>query len=196
MEFGRKMEVTLVEMQKLLPRLQPELIWLPIPSPKDTPLKNKVTMELKTQLQHCPSKEPIAEVQKVVILAFPVQVKPKMIDREPKTPKTTSSNPSPRRVSTRKKKKEPTPDPSTKTEEEGSSKDVEEVEMVNSSKEPESEEEAEPQTPPPKKTKFKIRTFEWKKSTLAFETPSSSKRPAKGKMPKKGKSFQKKPKRK
>ena len=34
-EFGRKMEATLVEMQKLLPGPQPEPFRMPIPSPKD-----------------------------------------------------------------------------------------------------------------------------------------------------------------
>ena len=59
-EFGRKMEVTFVEMQKLLLGPQPELFRLPIPSPRGTPLKNRATVELKTPLQHRPSKEPVA----------------------------------------------------------------------------------------------------------------------------------------
>ena len=47
-EFGRKMEAILVEMRKLLPGPQLELFWLPIPSPRDTPLKHRATIELKT----------------------------------------------------------------------------------------------------------------------------------------------------
>ena len=197
MEFGQKIEATLVEMWKLLPGPQPEPIRLPIPSSKGTPLKKKAALELTTPLQHCLGKEPVIEVQKVVTLASPVQMKPKMTEREPEIPKMTSFNPFPRRVSTKKKKKEPTPDPSMEMEEEEFSKDIEEVEMVSSSKEPKlEEEEVEPETPPPEKTKLKTRTFEWKKSTLAFKTPGSNKRLVKGKTPKKGESFQKKPKKK
>ena len=188
-EFRQKMEATLVEMWKLLPRLQPEPIQLPISSPKGTPLKNRATMDLKTPLQHCPSKEPIAKVQKVVTLASPVQVKLKMTEMEPNTPKMMSSDLFPQRISTRKKKKEPTPDSSIEMEEEGSFEEVEEVEMVSSSEEPESEEEeAEPETLLPKKTKLKTWTSEQKKSILAFKTLGSSKRLAKEKMPKKGES--------
>ena len=191
------MEANLVEMWKLLPKLQSKPIQLPILSPKGTLLKNRATVELKTSLQRCLGKEPIAEVHKVVTPMSRVQMKLKMIERELETPKTTSSNPFPRTVSTRKTKKEPTPNLSTKTEEEGSSKDVEEVEMVNSNEELETEEEgAELETPPLEKTKLKTRTFERKKSTPAFKTLGSSKKPAKGKTPKKGESSQKKPKRK
>ena len=138
------------------PQLEP--IRLPIPSPKDTLLKNMATMELKTVLQHPHGKELVGEVQKVVTPASPFQVKTKMTEKEPEIPKMTSFDSSLRRVSTRKKKKEPTPDSSTKTKEEGSSEDVK---MVSSSKEPElEEEEAELETPPPKKTKLKTWTFE------------------------------------
>ena len=85
----------------------------------------------------------------------------KMIEREPETPKTTSPDPSPRRVNIGKKNKEPTPDLSTETEEEGSSKDVEEVEMVNCSEKSESKEvEAKPKTPLLEKTKLKNWTSE------------------------------------
>ena len=76
-------------------------------------------MELKTLLQHHPNKKPLVEVQKVVTPISPIQVKSKMIEREPETPKTTRSDPFLRRVNTRKKKKEPTLDPSMETEEEG-----------------------------------------------------------------------------
>ena len=47
-------------------------------------------------------------------------MKTKMSEREPKTLKTTSSDPSLRKVSIKKKKKEPTLDLSMKEEEEGS----------------------------------------------------------------------------
>ena len=85
-------------------------------------------MELKTLLQHRPGKEPVAEVQKVVSPVSSVQVKPKMTEKKSETPKMTSSNPFPRRVSTRKKK-EPTPAPTMEMEEERSSEDVEEVDI-------------------------------------------------------------------
>ena len=49
-EFGQKMEATLVDMRKLLPKLQLKAFWLPISSPRITLPKNKVTMELKTLL--------------------------------------------------------------------------------------------------------------------------------------------------
>ena len=161
---------------------------MPIPFQKDTPLKNRVTVEPKILLQHRPGKELAAKVQKVVALASLVQVKTKMTKREPKTPKTTSSDPSSRRVNT-KKKKEPFLDPSMETEEEGSFEDVEEVEMVNSNKESESEEEeAELENPLLEKTKIKTWTSELKKFTFAFKTLGSSKRLVKGKMPKRGNS--------
>ena len=47
-EFEQKMEATLVELQKLLIRLQSEPFWLPIPSPRGTLLKHRATVELKT----------------------------------------------------------------------------------------------------------------------------------------------------
>ena len=56
-EFWRKMEATLIEMQKLLPGLQSEPIRLPIPSPRGIPQKNRATVELKTPHQHFPGKE-------------------------------------------------------------------------------------------------------------------------------------------
>ena len=188
-EFAKKMEATLVEMRKLLPGPRPKLIRLPIPSPKGTPQKNRVIVELKTPVHHCHGKESAIEVQKVVAPASPIQVKPKMTERESETLKTTSFDPSLRRISTKKKKKEPTPEPRTEEEEEGSSEDVEELELVSSNKELELEdEEAEPATPPPEKTKLKTRTSERKKSTPIFKTLGSSKRLTKGKTPKKGES--------
>ena len=194
-EFKRKMEATLVKMQKL-PGSQPKPIWLPIPFPKDTPQKNRATVELKTPHQHRPGKELVAEAGKVVTPAIVLPATTKVTEKEPETPKMTSSDPSPRKVSTRKKKKEPTPKRSMEEEEEGSSEEEEDVEMVSSSNEPgsEGEEEPEPETPPPQKKKIKTRTSKRKKSTPAFKTPISLKRPMKGKMPKKGESFQKKPK--
>ena len=155
-------------------------------------------MELKTLHQHRPSNKPVAEVEKVVTPTSSIQVKAKISKRELETSKTTSSDPSLRRVSTRKKKKEPTLEPSMEEEEEGSSKDMEEVEMVNSNEESESEEEEEPELeiPLPEKTKIKIQTLERKKSTLAFKTLVSIKRPAKEKTLKKGENSQNKSKRK
>ena len=190
----------MLEMRKLLPRPRLELFQLLIPSPRSTPLKHRAAMELKTPQQHHHGKEPVTEADKVVTPASMVPVKIKVVEKEPRTPKTTSSNPSPRRINTRKKKNEPTPKPSMEIEGEGSSKDVEEVEMVSSSKEPESKEdeeaEPEPKTPLLEKTRLKTRTFEWKKATPVFKTLVSTKRSTKGKMPKKGKSSQKKPRKK
>ena len=197
-EFGKKMEATLVQMQKLLLGSQSELFRLPIPSPRGTLPLTRVMVELKTPQQHCPSKKLVAEAKKVVTPTFLVLVKTKVVEKGPETPKTKNSNPSLRRVNTRKVKKEPTPESSTKIEEEGSSEDVEEVEVEDSSKELESEEEeeAEPETPPLEKIRIKTRTSERHKATPALKTPVSTKRPTKEKTPKKGKSSQKKPKKK
>ena len=68
---------------------------------------------MKTLQQHCPSKEPITEANKVVTPTSMVLVKTKVVEKEPETPKTKSSNPSPKRVTTKKVKKEPTPKSST-----------------------------------------------------------------------------------
>ena len=169
--------------------LQLEPILLPILSPRGTSQKNRATIELKTPHQHRPGKEPVAETGKVVILAIVVPATRKMTKKEPETPKMTSSDPSPRRVSTRKKKKEPSPKPSTKEEEEGSLEDVEELELVSSSEEPElEEEEAEPAFPPLEKSKLKTQTSERKKSTLVFKILGTNKRLTKGKTPKRGES--------
>ena len=170
-EFECKMEATLVEMRKLLPGLQPEPIRLPILSLTDTPQKNNVIVELKIPHQHCPGKEPNIEAKKVVTPAIVVPATRKMTEKELETPKTTSSNPSLWRISSRKKKKEPTSEPSMKEEEEESSKDVEELELVNSSEEPElEEEEAKPAFPPPEKTKSRLRL-------LNIRSPPLSSRP-------------------
>ena len=140
----------------MLPGPQSEPIRLPIPSPRDTPQKNRVIVELKTLHQYCPSKEPVAKTKKVVIPAKVVPATTKMIKKEPETLKTTSSYPSPQRISTKKKKKESTREPGTEEEEEGSLEGLEKLELVSSSEEPESgEEEAEPTTPLPEKTKLK-----------------------------------------
>ena len=207
-EFGRKMEVTLAEMWKLLSGLQPKLFRLPIPSPKDPLLKkfqnfvesmNRAPIELRTLQQHHLSKELVSEVEKVATPALVVQVKAKVVEKELETPKTKNSEPSLRKVNTRKKK-EPTLESSTKTEEEGSFEDVEEVEVEDSSKELELEEEEEvepkPETLPPEKIRIKTRTSERHKATHVLKTSVSTKRPAKGKTPKKGENSQKKPKKK
>ena len=72
-------------------------------------------MELKIPHQHHLGKEPVVEAGKVVTPAIVVLATMKMIEKEPKTPKTMSSDPSLQRVSTRKKK-EPTPEPSIEGE--------------------------------------------------------------------------------
>ena len=61
-----------MEMQKLLPRPQPESFRLPIPSPRGTRLKKRATMELKTPHQHRLGKELVAEIEKVVTPASSV----------------------------------------------------------------------------------------------------------------------------
>ena len=115
-------------------------------------------VELKTPHQNCPGKEPNVEAKKVVTPAIVVPATRKMTEKELETPKTTSSDPFPWRISTRKKKKEPTPSPSAEEEEEGSSEDVEDLELVSSSEEPESEEEeVEQAIPPPEKTNSRLR---------------------------------------
>ena len=48
--FGRKMEATLVEIQKLVSGVQSEPSRVPLPSPKATPQKNRPIVELKTSL--------------------------------------------------------------------------------------------------------------------------------------------------
>ena len=67
-EFGWKIEATLVEMWKLLPGPQSEPFWLPILSPRGTPLKNWAMVELKTPHQHRPNKKLVVEAEKVVTL--------------------------------------------------------------------------------------------------------------------------------
>ena len=46
--FGRKMEATLVEIQKLVSRSPADSNRLPLPFPKATPLKENPLVELKT----------------------------------------------------------------------------------------------------------------------------------------------------
>ena len=200
-EFGKKMEATLVEMRKLLPGPQSEPFRLPIPSLRDPlPKKfqdfiesmNKALMELRTLQQHRPGKEPVFEAEKVATPVPVVQVKAKVVEKKSETPKTKNFDPSPKKICMRKKKKKPTLESRTETEEEGSFEDVEEVEVKDSSKESEleEEEEVEPklETPPPKKTRIKTRTSKRKKTTPVLKTLVSTKRLAKGKMPKKGES--------
>ena len=147
-------------------------------------------MELKTPLSQQPSKELVAKIPKIEIPSAPAPapMMKKMTEREPETPKTTSSEPSLQR-STRKKQKEPSPELSTEEEEEGSSKEEEDVEMVSSNNElgSDEEEEAELATPPlGKKKKIKTRASKQKKSAPVFKTLVSLKRPTK--IPKKGES--------
>ena len=193
-EFGRRMEATLVKMQKLVPGPQLEPIWLPLPSPKSTLQKTRPIVQLKTPLPQRLGKELILEAVKKATPTIVVSATEKMTKKESETPKTTSSEPSLQQRSTIKKKKEPTLDSSSEEEEAKSSEDVEELEVVTSNDEPRfDEEEAEPATPPPEKKK-KIKTWasKWKKSAPISKTPVSLKRPMK--TPKKGESSQKKPK--
>ena len=181
MSFGRKMEATLVEMRKLVSGSLAESSRPPLPSPKAMPLKEKPLMELKTPLPQQPMKELVAEVAKIEILAAPASTKAK---KELETPKTTSSEPSLWRMSTKKTKKEPTRELSKKEEDAESS---EEETVDSSSKELELEEEAELATPPlEKKKKMETRASDWKKPASAFKTLASQKRPVK--IPKKGES--------
>ena len=89
MSFGSKMEVTLVEMRKLVCGLPAESSQLVLPSPKTMPQKEKPLVELK---------ELVVEVAKIEIPIAPASAKAK----ESETPKTTSLEPSQWRMSTRK----------------------------------------------------------------------------------------------
>ena len=179
--FWRKMEVILVEMRKLVSRSPAESTRPPLSSPKSTPLKEKLLVELKTPLPQWLIKELVAEVAKIEILAAPASAKAK---KESETPKNTSSEPSPQRISTRKTKKEPTLELSESLGKE----------MADSfGKKSELEEEAEPATLLPKK-KMETQASDWKKPAFAFKTPVPQKRPTK--TSKKGDSPQKKQKKK
>ena len=101
-DFGYKMEATLVEMRKLVSIPQPEPIRLPIPSPRGSPQKTRLIVELKTPLPQCPSKELVTETLKIMIPAASIPAKAKMTKKESETPKTTSFDPSPRRMNTMK----------------------------------------------------------------------------------------------
>ena len=185
--FGCKMEATLIERRKLVSGSQSKPSRVPLPSLKATPQKSRPIVELKTLLLQRPMKELVVEIAKIEVLVALALAKTKMTKRELETPKTTSSEPSLQR-STRKKTKEPSPEL-----EEEETESLEEVE--SSGQEPESEEEAKPTTPPPeKKKKTKTWASEQKKPASAFKTLVSQKRPIK--TPKKGESSQKKLKRK
>ena len=90
-EFGCKMEGTLVEIWKLVAGPQLEPIRTPLPSLKMTPQKPMV--ELKIPLPQHPSKELVLETKKKEVPAIEVVVK-KMTERDSETPKTTSFEPS------------------------------------------------------------------------------------------------------
>ena len=182
--FGHKMETTLVEIRKLVLGSQAGSSRPPLPSLAATPQKEKSLVGLKTPLQQLPIKDLIAEVAKIEISAIPTLAKTK---GELETPKTTSSEHSPYR-SGRKKMEEPSPE--SEEEEESLEEEIE-----SSGGEPESEDEAKPAITLPKyKKKIETRSSDQKKPTFAFKTLASQKRPTK--TPRKGESFQKKPKRK
>ena len=187
-EFGRRVEAILVEIQKLVSKPQLEPIQPPLSFTKTTPQKPLV--ELKTLPPHRPGKEVVPEAKKKEPPTIVVPVK-KMTERELKTPKTTNSEPSPQRRSAKRKKKKPTPS----TEEDEAESSEEEV-VESSGEEPESEEEeAEPSTPSlEKKKKIETRASDWKKPAPVSKTLVSLKRPTK--TLKKGESSQKKPKKK
>ena len=156
MDFGHKMEATLVEIQKLVFESRSELSQIPLPSPKTTPLKTRPMVELKTPLPQCPRKELVIEAPKIEVLAAPIPAT-KMTEKESETPKTTSFELSPWKSNRKKKKKkkEPIPEPSEEEEDDGSSEELEEEEVVSFSDELElEEEEAEPAIPPPEKKKL------------------------------------------
>ena len=96
--FAHKMETTFVEIQKLVPRSQPGPSRLPLPSPTAMLHKEKPLVELKTPLLQCPMQELVAEVAKIEILAVPTSAKTKELE----IPKTTSSEPPPRRSGRKK----------------------------------------------------------------------------------------------
>ena len=169
-DFKRKMEITLGEMQKLFSKSQAEgLSQLPLPAV--IPQKGKQWEVLRTHLQQRSVKKVIAEVAKIevppvefpatTLAANPITVKTKKIEKDSGT-KTTSSEPSSQRRSARKKTKEPFPE---QDEDEESS----EEEIRSSGEEPELE-EAEPTTPPPEKKKeIETQSFDRKKPASAFK---------------------------
>ena len=110
--FGRKMETTLVDIRKLVSRSQagpsrPPLLLT-------TPQKEKQVKELKTLLQQRLIKEVIAKVAKIEIptavsATTPIAAKAKKTEKDSET-KMTSSKPSSQRKSSKKKTKEPSPE--------------------------------------------------------------------------------------
>ena len=132
---------------------------------------------MKTLVPQHLGKEQVVEAPMIMVLVAPTPAAMKMTERESETPKTTSFDPSLRRMSTRMTKKEPTPDPSSEEEEDRSSEELEEEEVVSSSDELESgKEEVEPATPPSEKKRFKTWASERKKPASFFKTPISLKR--------------------
>lgn len=88
---------------------------------------------------------PPVEFPAATLIATPIAVKTKKVEKDSET-MTTSSEPSSQRKSAKKKKKEPTPE--LELEEESTTEDI-----GSSGGDPESEEEAEPVTLPPTKRK-------------------------------------------
>ena len=185
--FGCKMEATLVDIQKLVFELQARLSQPPLPLM--TPQKEKQVKVLKTPLHQRPIKEVIAEVAKIEILpaatraATLATVKTKKTEKDLET-KTISSELSLHRKSAKKKTKEPSPE--SKEEEESTAE-----ETGSSGEEQESEEEAKPMTlPAEKRRRMETQASDKKKPAFMFRTPVPLKQPVK--TPRKGESSQKK----
>ena len=199
-KFGYKMEVTLGEMQKLLPGSstaglsRPSIQAATPPPPKE--MSQQQFEELKACVQQHRVQEVIAEATKIEVptpevppmelpttkpVAVPTATptaKAKKTEKDLDT-KTTSSKLSSQRKNKRKKKKEPSPE--FKDEEES-------TEEIGSSG---GDEEEEPVTPPPVKRPRMgtCSTDQKKKPESSFKTPIASKRPSKS--PRKGESSQK-----
>ena len=80
--FGHKMDATLVEIRKMVSGLQLKPSRVPLPSPKVTPQKSRPIVELKTPLPQCPMKELVAEIAKIEVLTAPASAKIKMTEGE------------------------------------------------------------------------------------------------------------------
>ena len=76
-DFQLKMEVVLGEIQKLVPRSSTESSQPPLPSPKETPHKEKPLEEVKILLLQWLSKELVVESTKIELLAAAAKTKTK-----------------------------------------------------------------------------------------------------------------------
>ena len=194
--FQKKMEATLGEIQKLVPRSVGESSRPPLPTQRETPLKEKPLDEVKTPLSQWTGKEAVSEGSgEVPAVEFPVPRPPAVpvltpqfvpeVVLETKVGKIKSPTPSPRKMNLCKQK-EPTP----KVEELGDT-----TEDIGSTEGSTELEEEEPSTPKPKQPKEReTRSSGRKKPIPLYRSPFSPKRQLK--TPSKGEGSNKKPRRK